>query len=223
VSGSRVSAQANILAAPQPLERGLIDAASRFDAATLHEAAGKIGVLPPAIKPVVAAFKVCGTAVPVSSPGGDNLWLHRALYAARPGDVLVVHVSDQYDHGYWGEVMSTAARARGLAGLVIDGCVRDRTMLEQIGFPVFSRGLCIRGTGKDPDGVGSINTPTKFGDWVVRAGDLIVGDADGVVCIPRAQVAATLEAAAKRVAREAAECVQLADGATTTMSLYALE
>ena len=124
-------------------------AARTLPAATLHEAGGKIGAMPSAIKPVAPAFRCCGPAVTVHSPGGDNLWLHRALYIAQPGDVLVVHVSGAYDHGYWGEIMTTMAKARGLAGLVIDGCVRDGVLLEQIGFPVFARGLCIRGTGKD--------------------------------------------------------------------------
>ena len=122
---------------------------SALPTATLHEAGGRIGVMPSAIKPVSPTFRVCGPAVTVHSPGGDNLWLHRAIYVAQPGDVLVVHVSGEYDFGYWGEIMSCAAKARGLAGLVIDGCVRDGGILADFGLPVFARGLCIRGTGKD--------------------------------------------------------------------------
>jgi 4-hydroxy-4-methyl-2-oxoglutarate aldolase len=140
--------------------REVTAAAAAFPTATLHEAAGKIGALPHAIKPVSNSFRLSGPALTVHSPGGDNLWLHRALYVAQPGDVLVVNVSGAYDHGYWGEIMSTAAKHRGLAGLVIDGCVRDGVLLETIGFPVFARGLCIRGTGKDFDARGWINAPT---------------------------------------------------------------
>ena len=209
--------------APDRLDPGLLAAARELDAATLHEAAGKIGVLPPAIKPVVQGFKICGTAVPVQCPGGDNLWLHRALSEAQAGDVLVVHVSGQYEHGYWGEIMSTAAKARGLAGLVIDGCVRDVTLLENIGFPVFARGLCIRGTSKDFSARGWINAPTLFDDVTVHAGDLIVGDADGLVCIPRAHIPAAIDAARQRATREAAECLQLANGAMSTLQLYGWE
>jgi 4-hydroxy-4-methyl-2-oxoglutarate aldolase len=198
----------------------LFEAARSFDAATLHEAAGKIGVMPPAIKPVVPGFKLCGPAVTVQSPGGDNLWLHRALYEAQPGDVLVIHVSGRYDHGYWGEVMSTAAKARSLEGMIIDGCVRDVTLLRQIGFPVFARGLCIRGTGKDAAAAGRINAPTAFDDVTVHPGDLMVGDADGVVCIPRASVASTLQAAARRAAREAEDCARLASNSISTLALY---
>ena len=140
-------------------------------AATLHEAGGRIGVMPREIRPVAAAFRVCGPALTVHSPGGDNLWLHRALYVARPGDVLVVHASGVHDHGYWGEIMSAAAKARRLAGRVIDACERAGAMLETAGFPVFARGLCVRGTGKDFGATGWINHPLLFGDLCVDAGD----------------------------------------------------
>src|SRR5439155_699217 len=83
----------------------VVAAARTLPTATLHEAGGKIGALPSIIKPVAAAFRCCGPALTVHSPGGDNLWLHRALDIAQPGDVLVVHVSGAHDHGYWGEIM----------------------------------------------------------------------------------------------------------------------
>ena len=188
-------------------------------AATLHEAAGRIGVMPSAIKPVAPSFKVCGPAVTVHSPGGDNLWLHRAIYVARPGDVLMVHVSEAYEFGYWGEIMSAAAHARGLGGLVIDGCVRDGAVLEQFGFPVFARGLCIRGTGKDFGARGWINHPTLFGDLVVNAGDLVVGDTDGVVVLPRERAAELVQAAVAREHKEAGIIEQLRAG-ERTLELY---
>ncbi|MFP4902840.1 RraA family protein, partial [Paraburkholderia sp. BR14261] len=115
------------------VEARVVDAARQVPAATLHEAGGKIGALPAAIKPVSPGFRICGTAVTVHSPGGDNLWLHRAILLAQPGDVLVVYTNGVYEHGYWGEVMTTAAKVRGLAGLVIDGAVRDADLLESIG------------------------------------------------------------------------------------------
>jgi 4-hydroxy-4-methyl-2-oxoglutarate aldolase len=117
----------------------LVATAQALPTATLHEAGGKIGALPSAIKPVAASFRCCGSALTVHSPGGDNLWLHRALDIAQPGDVLVVHTSGVHEHGYWGEIMTTMAQVKKLAGLVIDGCVRDGVLLEQIGFPVFAR------------------------------------------------------------------------------------
>jgi 4-hydroxy-4-methyl-2-oxoglutarate aldolase len=199
--------------------RDVTAAAAAFPTATLHEAAGKIGALPHAIKPVANSFRLSGPALTVHSPGGDNLWLHRALYAAQPGDVLVVSVSGAYNHGYWGEIMSTAAKHRGLAGLVIDGCVRDGVLLETIGFPVFARGLCIRGTGKDFDARGWINAPTLFDDVTVLPGDLIVGDGDGVVSIPRARAAEVVMSSREREQTEA-QVLERLNAGETTLSIF---
>jgi 4-hydroxy-4-methyl-2-oxoglutarate aldolase len=202
--------------------REVTDAAAALPTATLHEAAGKIGAFPHAIKPVASSFRIAGPAVTVHSPGGDNLWIHRGLYTAQAGDVLVVSVSGAYNHGYWGEIMSTAAKHRGLAGLVIDGCVRDGVLLEKIGFPVFARGLCIRGTGKDFDARGWVNAPTAFEDLTVMAGDLIVADGDGVVCIPRARADEVVKLS---IAREKAESLVLErlDAGETTLSIFGWE
>lgn len=183
--------------------------------ATLHEAAGKIGALPSAIKPVAPTMRLAGPALPVHSPGGDNLWLHRALEAARPGDVMVVHVSGAFDYGYWGEIMSTAAKSRGLAGLVIDGCVRDGDLLDEVGVPVFARGLSIRGTGKDFGALGWVGYPILLGNVVVQPGDLIVGDGDGLVALPRASVPKVLAASAAREAAEQGQIGRLLAGETT--------
>jgi 4-hydroxy-4-methyl-2-oxoglutarate aldolase len=204
------------------VDAALIEAARQFDSATLHEAGGKIGVMPSEIKPLASHFRVCGPACTVHSPGGDNLWLHRAIYAAEPGDVLVVHVGDKYHHGYWGEIMATAAQVRGLAGLVIDGCVRDATLLREMPFPVFARGLCIRGTTKDFGARGWINYPTLFGATTVHPGDLIVGDEDGVVVVPRESASHVIEAASKRVTFEREVISRLRKG-ETTLAIYGLE
>jgi 4-hydroxy-4-methyl-2-oxoglutarate aldolase len=200
-------------------EAALVERARKLPPATLHEAGGRIGVLPHQIKPVGRTMKVCGPAVTVHSPGGDNLWLHRAIYVAQPGDVLVVHVSGVEDFGYWGEIMSTAAQARGLGGLVIDGCVRDADALEAVGFPVFSAGLCVRGTGKDFGARGWINHPLRMGQLTVQAGDLVVGDRDGVVAIPRERVADIVAASEAREAKEAAVMERLRQG-ERTLEIY---
>jgi 4-hydroxy-4-methyl-2-oxoglutarate aldolase len=115
--------------------------------------------------------------------------------------------------------MTTMAKVRGLAGLVIDGCVRDGVLLGEIGFPVFARGLCIRGTGKDFGAIGWINHPVMMGDVVVNAGDLVVGDFDGVVAIPQARAADIIAAAEKREAEEAAILRRL-EARESTMSVY---
>src|SRR5690606_2637417 len=152
-------------------------------------------------------------------PGGDNLWLHRALECAQPGDVMVVYTSGVYDHGYWGEIMATAAQTAGLAGLVIDGCVRDAARMEDMGFPVFARGTCIRGTGKDFGATGWINSRILLGNVSVGPGDLIVGDRDGVVAIPHARIAEVIQASQQREAEEAGLLERLRAG-ESTMRVY---
>ncbi len=199
--------------------QALVAEAATLPTATLHEAGGRIGALPGVIRPVHPAMGLCGPAVTVHSPAGDNLWIHRALYAAQPGDVLVVFASDGCDWGYWGEILSTAAMARGLGGLVIDACVRDGVLLGSLGFPVFARGLNIRGTGKDFGARGWINAPIIIGDIVINPGDLVVGDGDGVVAIPRLQAG---EVIAASKAREAAIMERLRAG-ETSLSIYGWE
>lgn len=198
-----------------PADAAALAAARQLPTATLHEAGGKIGALPSAIKPVASGMACAGPALTVHSPPGDNLWLHRALDIARPGDVMVVHCSGAYEHGYWGEIMATMAIARGLAGLVIDGCVRDGRLLADMGFPVFARGLCIRGTGKDFGAIGWLNHPVWMGDVVVHAGDLVVGDGDGVVALPRARAGEIVAKGRQREADEAAILQRLQGGAST--------
>ncbi len=203
----------------QRLSPELVAAAARLPTATLHEAGKKIGALPSAIKPVAPQFRCAGSALTVHSPGGDNLWLHRALDIAQVGDVMVVFANGAHEHGYWGEIMTTMAHVRGMAGLVIDGCVRDGVLLGEIGFPVFSRGLCIQGTGKDFGAIGWINHPVTMGQVVVNAGDLIVGDADGVVAIPHALAGEVVAAGERREAEEAAILRRLQAG-ESTLSVY---
>ncbi len=219
MSGGPTPSGPTIRADIERVDAAVVEAARALPAATLHEAGGRIGVMPRAIKPVATGMRLCGTAVTVQSPGGDNLWLHRAIYVAQPGDVLVVHVSGAHDFGYWGEIMSCAAHTRGLAGLVIDGCVRDGAVLAEFGLAVFARGLCVRGTGKDFGARGFVNFPTLFDDLVVNAGDLVVGDTDGVVVIPRGRAAEVVTAAQAREAKEAGVIEKIRGGART-IELY---
>jgi 4-hydroxy-4-methyl-2-oxoglutarate aldolase len=193
----------------------VLDQARSVGVATLHEAAGRIGALPSAIKPVNSTMRLCGRAITVHSPAGDNLWLHRAIYLAEPGDVLVVYASGGYEYGYWGEIMSCAAKARKLGGLVIDACVRDGAILDKFDFPVFARGLCIRGTGKDLHARGWINHPVMVGDIVVNPGDLVAGDTDGVVVIPNAKAQIVAQASVERESKESTILERIANGERT--------
>lgn len=206
---------------PAPPRAEVLRALARFGTATLHAAAGRIGALPTAIKPVHTGMRVCGPAVPVQSPPGDNLWIHRAIYTARPGDVLVVSTGGAFEYGYWGEIMSLTATTAKRGGLVIDTCVRDHSDLGEIGSPVFARGLCIRGTGKDLGAIGSTDTPILIGDVVINDGDAVVGDADGGVVVPAERVLEIAAAAQAREAREKDILGRLRAGART-LDIYGL-
>jgi len=192
------------------------------DTATIHEAQGRRGALPSWLKPVDPSARVCGPAFTVDCPPGDNLWIHRSVYAAAPGDVLVVDVRGATEAGYWGEILSVAALARGLAGLVITGGVRDSAALAEQRFPVFSAGVCIGGTTKDPDGDGALAVPLQIGDAEVRPGDIVAADADGVVVVRAEALGAVADAADARVEQEAQTMDRLRAGAST-LAIYGWE
>ncbi len=186
---------------------------ARFSTATLHEALGKIGNLPSVIKPISPGTKICGPAYTVQTMPRDNKILHRAYAYAQPGDVLVAHCSDYYEAGYWGDLMSLGAKTKGLAGLVIDACVRDADDIEAMGFPVFSRGLCIRGTSSIEGG--TLNESIVIGGIIIHPGDIVVGDRDGVVVVPRARIGEAIEKAYARETREESIREQLRRGKTS--------
>lgn len=197
----------------------LLEKAKAYGSATVHEAAGRTGALPSLIKPVDPAWRLAGPAFTVHGPPGDNLWIHRAIYSASPGDVLVVSTSGGLEWGYWGDIMNTAAVERGLSGMVIEGGVRDSIGLKAMGFPVFSAGLCIRGTGKDHDAVAFLGRPIRIGDVTVSTGDLVVADADGVAVVARAEVPKVMEQAAAWVAKEDDVIARLKRG-ERTLDIY---
>jgi len=203
------------------LDDALIARAAHLSSATLHEAAGKRGALPASLKPLASHQRVCGRALPVLSPPGDNLWLHRGIAAAEPGDVLIVDVGDGLEYGYWGEIMAQGAQARGVAGLVITGGVRDSLRMVAMDFPVFSAAVCIQGTGKDPHGAGQVGAPLTLGRTEIRRGDLVFGDADGVVVLPQAEAEAIIMASERRDADEAIILERLRAG-ETTIDIYDL-
>lgn len=186
-----------------------------FSTATLHEAAGRIGALPSAIRAVHPSFSLWGPAYPLRCAAGDNLALHHAIYAASPGDVLVADVGDGVAYGYWGEVLSEAAKARGLGGLVLGGGARDSVALAEVGFPVFAAGICIRGTVKVPGSGEAIGDPVVLGDVRIRRGDLVAGDHDGVVVIPAEQVERVLADSDSRDRKEVDFIKRLREGKST--------
>jgi 4-hydroxy-4-methyl-2-oxoglutarate aldolase len=191
----------------------LVASLSSFDTATLFEAAGQKGMVDPAIRPAWAGAHLCGRVVTVLCPPGDNLMLHQAVTVAGRGDVLVASVHNFMFAGAWGEILTVAAQARGIAGLVIDGAVRDTGAIAGRGFPLFSRGLAIGSCTKERLGV--INEPLIFGGVWVHPGDIVVADADGVVIIDQDRAENVRDAAEKRQQREQEMIEQMQNGKTT--------
>jgi 4-hydroxy-4-methyl-2-oxoglutarate aldolase len=187
--------------------------------ATAHEAAGRVGLLGPAIQPRQTGSSIAGSAITVSCHPGDNLMIHAAVEVCRPGDVLVVTTTSRSTDGMFGDLLATSLMSRGVLGLVIDAGVRDVATLRRIGFPVWSRAVHAQGTVKASPG--SVNVPIVVDGQLVRPGDVVVADDDGVLALPPAHAAAVAAAAAARIAAEAARREALASG-TLGVDLYNL-
>ncbi len=171
-----------------------IAAIAEYRPATIHEAQGRLGALDSRIKPVQPGMWFCGPAVTAQCHIGDNLMIFEAVSLCQPGDILVVSAGNNPEQGGFGDVLATACISRGIAGVVIDAGVRDGRALRQMGLPVFSLSLCIKGTSKDT--LGTINKPVVIGGQLISPGDIIVGDDDGVVVVrkPAMDVAAACAA-----------------------------
>jgi len=176
---------------------------------------GESGAIPmaPRIKAAWRGGRVSAPAYPVTCAAGDNLAIHVAVAEAPSGHVLVASVGSEPERGYWGEVLTTGAEARGIVGLIIDGGVRDVSALEAHGFPVFSSTIALRGATKEHPG--RIGGQSLVGDVLVHEGDWIVADADGVAVVPRARLAEVLATGQAREAKEAKFFEELRAGKTT--------
>ncbi|GAA0581362.1 4-carboxy-4-hydroxy-2-oxoadipate aldolase/oxaloacetate decarboxylase [Actinomadura livida] len=187
---------------PPRADAEAVDALAGFGVATVHEAMGRTGYLGPSIRPVHLGSRIAGTAVTVLSWPGDNLMIHVAVEQCRPGDVLVVTTTSPSTDGMFGELFATALMHRGVRGLVINAGVRDVAELHAMGFPVWSAAVSAQGTVKATPG--SVNVPVTIGGQTIRPGDAVLADDDGVVCVPRGEVADAVAAAEAREEKEAA-------------------
>jgi 4-hydroxy-4-methyl-2-oxoglutarate aldolase len=183
----------------------------RLGSATLGESGGR--ATDRRLKPVWSGAVLAAPAYPVECSPGDNLAVHVAVTTAPAGSVLVVDVGRVPDRGYWGEVLTTAAEAAGLAGLVIDGGVRDVAALEAHGFAVFSSTIALAGASKNQPG--KVGAPVYVGGVRVAAGDWVVGDVDGVTIVPAGSLAVVREAGHARESKEAGFFAALRDGKST--------
>ena len=186
---------------------------AKFDPATVFESAGHSGMIDPSIRPAWSGAKLCGTVLTVKSAPGDNLMLHHAVAVAKPGTVIVADIGSYMLAGAWGEILTVAAQAAGVAGLAVNGAVRDIEAIARHKFPVFSRGLAIGACTKER--LGKLNVPLIFGDVMIRPGDIILGDSDGLVVIERERADAVYQAAVSRSDREQKIIAELQHGKTT--------
>ncbi len=185
----------------------------QYTAATIHEAQGRRGAIHSSIKPIDPETSFVGSAFTVVCAPRDNLMLQIAIHFAQPGDVLIVSAGEYSEAGMFGDVLGNACKAKGIAAMVTDAGVRDTRELRELGLPVFSGSVSIKGTVKET--LGAINQPLVFGGELIHPGDVVKGDADGIVVVRREEVREAAELSARRDATEAGLIEKYWAGGTT--------
>lgn len=196
-----------------PLPAALLAGLADLSTTLVSDAMNREGAMAGAIKPLAPGMHLCGPARTVTIMAGDNGAIHAAIRYLGQGDILVVDAGGIEDTAVWGEVMTRAAMHRGVGGLVVDGAIRDAAELRELGFAVFCRAVVPSGPHKGWGG--TIDGAIACAGVPVSPGDLILGDDNGVVVVPRAEAAAVLEAARAALAREQATMQKIEAGQTT--------
>ena len=199
-----------IVTDPPRADLAAVDQLAGFGTATVHEAIGRSGYLGPGIRPNQQGTRIAGTALTVLCWPGDNLMIHAAVEQARPGDIIVITTVSPNSDGAFGELLATSLASQGVRGLVMGAGLRDTQELRDMGFPAWTAHVSAQGTVKET--AGSVNVPVTLGGQVIRPGDAVVADDDGVCVVPRLQVGVAVTASGARIAREEASRKQLARG-----------
>ena len=187
---------------PPRADIGDADTLGEYGVATVHEALGRVGYLGPELRPAWAGARIGGTAVTVLCWPGDNLMIHAAVEQCAPGDILVVTTTSPCTDGLFGELFATALAHRGVRGVVLGCGVRDVAELREMGFPAWSAAVSAQGSVKAT--AGAVNVPIVLGGQTIHPGDVVLGDDDGVMVVPRADVPRALTAGRARIDKEAA-------------------
>jgi 4-hydroxy-4-methyl-2-oxoglutarate aldolase len=191
-------------------DAGAIETLGRLGVSTVHEAQGRSGLMQPYMRPLWRGARIAGSAVTALCHPGDNWMIHVASEMIKAGDILVVACSSENSDGAFGELLATSLKARGTKGVVLDMGCRDAAEITEMKFPLWSRAISAKGTVKAS--IGSVNVPVVCGGMLVKPGDVVVADDDGVVVVNRVQAGEIARLGEERERKEAGSRARLQKG-----------